>query len=782
MDSFKPFKTLTVKITLAVYILYAVLTAFVPLVSAFGFEFNLFLATIASFCAAMGAVSWMFGRWTDTDETGRVSSIVSNGIFQIALRNVLLQFALLAIPIVIHSLISLVLHRTCNWAIGFAWFGLLAPVSIVYGTFWGILIGSFLKSRGAAMTVAALFVLSGILISIYEIAVGPHCFAFNPFFGYFPGPIYDRVVDISDRFLVFRFSNLVTAVFIGCFTSIVLKVSLRRGGKREPDFSLGELFFGLLSFAFILIFSSYRADLGITSSERIVQKELSGLKTTEHFLIHYPPDGIVADQIELIAADHEFRYDQITTELSIQFPRKVHSYIYLSDDQKKRLQGAGSTMYADVANAAIHMSYRDFPHHVLKHELTHVLTAVWGIPYFGWSAKLALTEGVAVSVEGYRRDGSIHDWAAAMKKLDKLPDIEKIMGPLGFWTKLSSLSYLAAGSFSLWLIETEGVEKYSKMYKWGDFEESYSSSLEILKEDWQEFLDSVEVSDRMILQARHSFNRRSLFDQRCARETERLLKTGWRKYNKGLYHEAIGFFKRAGGVSPEEPKIQRAMMAALIGAKDYSRAYSTGEQLIELNGGTDVLRPDYTGSYSAKNIIRTLIDLARIDWMAGDYDAAEEKFEIVKNTDFGRGYTRTASCALSVLNDPEMEPFIRFFFFFDINESARLYYLMRAADMNSKAGIPQYLLGRYLFQNEDYFAATTHLLNAIKTGQLDFPVKTEGLFTLARALYFQKRFAESTAVFQILLNEPITKGRQMNVEEWIGRVEFTERYLGNLGS
>lgn len=777
MESFKPIKTKTIQITLVIYVLYALITAFLPLLSTFGFEFNLFLATIASFCAAVGSVSLMFGYWKDSDENGRLASIISDGIFSIALRLILIQFALLAVPVVVHAIISLVTHTTCNWKMGLAWFGLLAPVSVVYATLWGILIGCFMKSRGFAMTVAGLFILAGILLSLYEIAVGPHCFAFNPFFGYFPGPIYDRVVEISDRFLLFRTANLVTAVFIGCFTSIVLKISLRRGGRREPVFGIGEIFFGILSLAFILVFSSYRTDLGLTSSERIVKKELSGLMTTEHFLIHYPPDGVVADTIELIAADHEFRYKQITTELRIQFPRKVQSFIYLNDDQKKRLQGAGSTMYADVANASIHMSYRDFPHRVLKHELTHVLTAVWGIPYFGWSAKLALTEGIAVAVEGYRRDGSIHQWAAAMKKLGKLPDIEKIMGPLGFWTKLGSLSYNAAGSFSLWLIEKEGVEKYRKAYKWGAFESAYSNSLDILQDGWLEFLDSVEVSDRMLIQARHTFNRKSLFDQHCAREIERLLKKGWLKFDKELYHQAIRYFQDAKGFGREEPKVQRAIMAALLGAKDYSQAYSTGEGLIEIQDGFNVLSPDYAGPYSAKTVIKVLADMARIDWMTGDKDAAVRKFEMIKKADFGMSYSRLASCALTILADAQLEPFIRFFFFFDVNESTRFYYLMRAVDRMPQSGTPQYLLGRYLFQNEDYFAATSHLLNALKAEDLDLPVRSEGLYILAQALYFQKRFSESVAVFRILLSEPLSTGRIMNVEEWIGRVEFTRDHL-----
>ena len=639
-----------------------------------------------------------------------------------------------------------------------------------------------MKSRRFAKVVAALFVFAAIGLSLYEMAAGPHCFAFNPVFGYFPGPIYDRVVAVSPALVAFRAANLVTAVFLGCFLSITLKIAIRRQKPQTPRPKVAELFIGAACLIFLLVFSAHRADLGLTSSDRIILKELSGLRETEHFVIHYPPDGPVADQIDLIAADHEFRFAQICSELDLRFTRKVQSYIYRNDDQKKRLQGAGPTMYADVSNAAIHMSQRDFPHHVLKHEMTHVLAAVWGIPYFGWSAKVGLTEGVAVAVEGYRGEGSIHQWAAAMKRLDRLPDIVTIMGPVGFWGKISSRSYLAAGSFSLWLMDTEGVDRYREMFTWGSFESTYSEPLDSLRDAWLEFLDTVDVSDRLMKKARHKFFRRSLFEQRCAREVARLLDAGWRKYRKGLYHEALARFSRAADLAPDNPKAARGLMLAYIGAKDYDRGEQIAKQIVIMQGGQEVLSPDYTGVASARPVIRALAETARLDWMRGRLDTAERTYEQILQVDFDDAYTRLAVCALHALRKPTVEPFVRRYLASELDEPMRVYYLTQAVKTYGKDPILRYLLGRKLVLDEQYVPAISHLLEALSHEDLAQVLRNEGLFSLARALYFEKRFAEALVVLDVMQNEPISQGKRLEVAEWIARVRFTDDYLSAAAS
>ena len=540
---------------------------------------------------------------------------------------------------------------------------------------------------------------------------------------------------------------------------------------------MGENIVCLVLFFSIITFSFFKADMGIISSKKIIKKTLSATKETKHFNIHYPPDGAIALQMDFIAAEHEFRYHQITSELKIDYSEKIDSYIYLTDRQKKFLQGAGKTMYADVSNSAIHMSYRPFPHRVLKHELTHIVTSVWGMPYFGWSINVGLTEGLAVTREGYRKDGAIHGWAAAMKRLEKLPDIVDIMGPVGFWTKTGSRAYLAAGSFSLWLIETQGLEKYKNAYKWGQIESTYGAGLDELGDDWLAFLDGVEVSETLMSQARHRFTRRSLFEQKCVRVVERLLELGEKENSKGRFHKGIKLFSKAEEFAFTNPYVSMGLLNSYMGAGYFDKAYSVANEIVNSQGGQDVLNPDYIGSFSPLPVIKAMNEMALIDWRKGNMSQAKEFFEKILNSNYRDDYSRFAHCCITALEDPEIEPFIREYFASDSLKTARIYYLTRAVQLYPEKVIPRYLLAIRLFNDREYFSATSHFLQVLGNKDINPLIRRKTLNQLARSLFFQKRFDESIIIFHILQKEQLTVGGEMNVMDWIERGQFTKKFF-----
>ena len=764
-------------IAVAVYFLYAMAASFMPLVSNFGFEFNLFLATLAGFFSAIVAVDILFKYCPQGSDSSRIESVFDKGIYTIAFRIILFLLGLIFLAAIINIIFSMIFQTTCNWGIGIGWFVTLAPVTAVYSSVLGIIVGTLIKKRRRAMVVAGLLVLSGIIFSLYQMAAGPHCFSYNPFFGYFPGPIYDRVINISPQFLLYRLANIATALFFLSLLSIVIKVILGRREKTNQKFSGGEIFITAVLFVSLLVFAGFKADLGLKSSQKIIRKELSAVKQTDHFNIYYPPDGAIANQIEFIAAEHEFRYHQITSELKIEYPEKINSYIYLSDKQKKILQGAGSTMYADVSNSSIHMSDRSFPHKVLKHEMTHVITSVWGIPYFGWSINVGLTEGIAVCQEGYRRDGTIHGWAAAMNKLDRLPDVAKILNPWGFWSKTGSRSYLTTGSFSLWLIQTKGLEKFQKAYKWGGFESAYGVDIKTLRDQWLDFLDTVEVSEVLMTQARHKFTRRSIFEQDCVREIERLLALGNMNIKHKKYHSGMTYYLKAAEYAPNNPKVSIGLFDAYFGAKYYDKAYQVVVDLIENQGGLETLNSDYSGPFSPEPVIAALTEMARADWMFGRNLKAKEEFLAILDSNYSEEYRRFALVALAALEDEKIESYVRAFMASDVPLSSRVYYLTRAVQLYPKKVVPRYLLARQLYSDREYFSATSHMLEVLKAENLDTSLRSEGLFVLAKSLFFQKRFDESIVLFQILAKEPLTKGRELDIEDWIARVEFAKSYF-----
>ena len=130
------YRSRTVLIGLAAYVVYAIVSVFVPLLSTFGFEFHLLLTVVTALVAAMTTVEFVFRLAPPDEPEVRTGKILAVGVFDLATRLVLIQFALLAVPVAIHALTSLVAKSTCNWSSGLAWFILLAPITAVYVTLW----------------------------------------------------------------------------------------------------------------------------------------------------------------------------------------------------------------------------------------------------------------------------------------------------------------------------------------------------------------------------------------------------------------------------------------------------------------------------------------------------------------------------------------------------------------------------------------------------------------------------------------------------------------------
>jgi hypothetical protein len=88
---------------------------------------------------------------------------------------------------------------------------------------------------------------------------------------------------------------------------------------------------------------------------------------------------------------------------------------------------------------------------------------------------------------------------------------------LGFWGKASRRAYTAAGSFSLWLIETRGVPAFTDLYRSaGDFDLAYGTALADLEPQWLAFLAARELRPQDIESLRQRFKQRAIFQRPCA--------------------------------------------------------------------------------------------------------------------------------------------------------------------------------------------------------------------------------------------------------------------------
>ncbi len=453
---------------------------------------------------------------------GRLSDLA-----RMAIRELL---ALVGLPLLV-LLVAIAYNRNCDPWMGVA-FHLMGPgFSVGCGFTAGVLATIAAERRAQAIVMAGLVVLASTLVGLWRLYTEPCVFFFDPFWGWFSGPIYDEQVGITARFLRFRGYNLLgisgaLALWSACARS-------DRAGVLPPREAGGQTTFvlaiALLSGAGWMGLQPSR--YGFTTDRALTEEVLSGTLRTEHFVLHYVPNTSTALRIDAIAAEHEFAWHELERSLGRAPPGPIHSYIYASQGQKRRLFGVGGVEVSLPWKRSLYLTATAFPMRSLHHELAHTFGAAFGDPILGLSMtwlplprfNTALLEGFAVAMDPrprYRM--GIHAQAATLNALGVRPNLESLMG-LGFYQFASARAYTASGSFVRWLFETRGGARVGELYATaGDFAAVYGETLPDLEGQWLEFLRGVPLDAQSVASMEERFKRRSVFQRPCAHRVARV--------------------------------------------------------------------------------------------------------------------------------------------------------------------------------------------------------------------------------------------------------------------
>lgn len=411
-----------------------------------------------------------------------------------------------------------------------------APCAPVKGALWWLLLGSFGPALGAclgllsgasiprvrwASRAAAMVVPVFVLWSVLRFYRSPGVFAFDPFFGFWPGVLYDETIRLDEAMLTYRLGTAGWTLFAaGLFVALwdAPRARLSRSVASAPALlaSLAGLSLG------VAVYLAGPA-LGHRMDDADIARALGGRIDGARCSLVYAR-SIGAHEARLHFEDCEVRVAQVERYFGVRMDGRITAFMFESAEQKQRMMGAANTYIAKPWRAEVYLQHDAFPHPVLKHELAHVIarrfargpffvTSRWGVPLPG------LIEGAAVAAawEG-ESDATPHEWTRAMMDAGLLPRIEDIMGG-GFYAQASSTAYTAAGSFSRWLIEREGVARFRDVYRDGDFDRAYGVPLATLVERWKDYLRGVPVPDRVRVRARTRFRRAALFARVCPHET-----------------------------------------------------------------------------------------------------------------------------------------------------------------------------------------------------------------------------------------------------------------------
>ncbi|HTY36319.1 MAG TPA: hypothetical protein VMH23_04360 [Bacteroidota bacterium] len=475
----------------------------IPLFNYLGYEFSVVIALFWSLCASLLTVSLWHKSIGDPLPDLRAFLRRSYSV---------LLFPLM-IPAIVIGVNAFVV-RNCSLLQGAALFLLIVvPAILIVHAFSFLVVVSFNRWQKTLVVVGWLLMIA----QIPYVTLGrPQIFAFNPIVGFFAGFTYDESLVVFNRLVMYRVGTLAFAAFL--LLEAVLKYQRRSMQSNGPPDSrrktLRAASVGLLAIAAVIWLFSDR--LGLSSSERSIERTLGGRIETDHFVISYPDSLVKGIRLEQLAQLHEFYFDELVRILHVRPEKKIHSFLYATPEQKGRLVGASGTDFAKPWLSQLHINLNDVDA-TLKHEMVHVLAAEFGLPLLGIGLNSGLIEGLAVGIGRMEYEEPINRLAGMAYAAGRTPEVADLFSLSGFMKAPAGVSYTLAGSFCRFLIDRYGLRRFKLLYRTGEYEIIYGEPLPSLLRDWRRSISVFRFNEAEIQKAEYLFSRRSIFGKVCAR-------------------------------------------------------------------------------------------------------------------------------------------------------------------------------------------------------------------------------------------------------------------------
>lgn len=205
----------------------------------------------------------------------------------------------------------------------------------------------------------------------------------------------------------------------------------------------------------------------------------------------------------------------------------------------KKFVGTASASIAKPWMNELHISKDNLGS--LKHELVHTLLSTYGNFPFDISWSTGLTEGAAVAMEeSYDGIRNCDEYAARIVQLGLAKGVKEIMSFTGFVAQASGKSYTLAGSFSKYLIQHYGSEKFLSLYNIRQYESIYGKPVDVLEREWIASLQPLQTPMNRYdsLRVRFYFDRTSILNEPCLRKIGRMMKEAGELFTQQKYKEA----------------------------------------------------------------------------------------------------------------------------------------------------------------------------------------------------------------------------------------------------
>jgi tetratricopeptide (TPR) repeat protein len=657
------------------------------------------------------------------------------------------------------------------------WLFLLGPAcGALLGAAWGTLVGfvaARVKKRWQRRTAAVLLALAaplgGIAVSLIRFYTSPMVFAFDPFFGYFSGPLYDTVIDPFLSLVTYRIGSAATLLF-----ALVLAHHLELDSENRPKLAWigrpGLFVLGAAALVGSLVHTAHGPELGHYSTTHSIEEALGRRSSGKRCDVVYS-SVILERDLHLFVKDCDAQVVQLERYFGVRGPDKVKVYLFASDAEKGRLMGASRTYIAKPWREEVYLQQSSYPHPVVRHELAHVIAGRFGEGPFKVAGPLGglipdpgRIEGIAVAAAPDEDEELTSlEWAAAMQRLDLLPELERLFR-LGFLGQPSSRAYTVAGGFVNWFAERFGMPKVRAWYGGAELESlTGGKDLAELERDFLADLKQVPLPEKALETARLRFDRPAFFARHCPRIVDRL-------YGQAEQRLSVGDWKEAGERYREVLRLDEHHTGAHFGlancAKRKGDEQEAWRRFIALSTSKNLSKVEQASALEAAG------DLEFADRRTGD---AEKLYAAASRVVFDEGRLRTLdvkrwareglryeAVATLLVGDSELGAS------WDVAAPLLGIWGEREPDQ----GVSSYLIGRNLMLRGRYLEAAHHLDLALERQVPLASVRREALRNRLTAACALRDHERAKSVLDELLKLPELSSAQRE-----GLASFGERCL-----
>jgi len=431
---------------------------------------------------------------------------------------------LLAAVALLVALVHALRVGSCDLSGGVVFFALTAGAGAVLGGMWGAVVAElarFRRNRRLACVALSLAApLGGIAVSVARFYATPIIFAYDPFFGYFSGALYDTVIDVRNELLVYRAGTAATIAGVALIAAGLRRTehgSLALGKSGGTGRTIACVVLGSGAIVVSLIVGVCGPEVGTWQTAATITRALGGRAAGRRCDVVYP-DSIASDEVMLLVRDCDEELSVDEARLGARLPGRLTEYVFADARQKRRLMGAGQTSIAKPWRREVYVQRAPYPHPLLGHEIAHVVAGSFapGPLHVGgglWPNP-GLIEGVAVATSPDDDELTDAQWARAMLDLGILPSPSAVFS-LGFLSRNAPMSYTVAGAFVSWVSDRWGTSVVRTWYGGGSIERLTGQTWEALEDLFHAWLRTLRMPPLATSYARAKFARPSVWQRRC---------------------------------------------------------------------------------------------------------------------------------------------------------------------------------------------------------------------------------------------------------------------------